>query len=189
MKKEPVLILAAFFFALGAFVLLQPENEITGKVVLDEGTEEPLKTCRTVNVPYEEYQTITVLEEYEGEASEQLPLEFDAFLKTGELYDPPNYGTSAWLTVKNADQESGYFTASITFEGEEPVVREKPKQFLEPGQEFEFYAQHVTGFDTPVTVSYEVKPTFKIVRVMKNLTKPVQKQVAVVKYRKEEVCD
>src|SRR3989344_1912452 len=163
LNKKDYLIAGVISIVLiiGGLFLFNNDNNITGFAIAD-----PIKTCKTVSVPYE------VQEEY------QVPLKYEVLerTKTNTLK-----GFDLWtigiVRLRNVDSETGMFTVEQTFKTLDSEKTLKSSNYVMPGEVKEFRNEFDIDLGEDVTISYKVIPD------KKTLTR------TVTKYRQEERCD
>ena len=191
MRKESVVVVGSLIIALSFIAFLQPPFSVTGRVVDDILVEDV--TCKIVSTPYEEYQTITSQETYEENVVSERALTYEllsqkVYSQVEGIYSEDT--VHGFINISNNDVVGGDFKIIISFSSR-GVVRDSHSltRFLSPG---EYFSMNKGFFDVrygDVSVSFEVIPEVKSIISKNVVTKPVERVVAVQKFRDVEVCD
>ncbi|MBR9679220.1 MAG: hypothetical protein GON13_03050 [Nanoarchaeota archaeon] len=188
MKKEPLFIFGAFMFALGAFVFLENDVELTGHAVLDNVPE---VVCKTIQVSYEDSDTIIVQEEYVDTVLEETPLSYDVVRESDyPLIINNQLGRFSIFGVKNLDSQSSNFVIRMIFSEESGESEEFVfSKILREGEVLQRDVFFVSDNPSKVSVSYFVETGYKLVSVEKVLTREVELPILISKVRSEEICE
>ena len=182
MKKEYFMVASALLITIASAFLIKP-GDITGRAVLEAGSESV--ACTIVKTPYEEYDTITYQESSQETVNEARDLSYKVLdQRVGEQEGV----IFAVLEVLNTDVLSGNFKFSISFfkESETPI-HFSIDEILAPQKSFRWVKD--SPFSGLVDVSFTVEPEIKTISTTRTITTPVERIVAVQKYRDEEVCN
>ena len=128
----------------------------------------PIKTCKTVDVPYQVAEEYDVNLKYEVvEASRTTT--FKGFLDVWAL---------GIVKVRNVDSETGTFTVTQFFKTLERGEKSfQSSQYIMPGETKEFEEEYDITTGEDFTVQYRVIPGTK------------KETRTVTKYKQEEICD
>jgi len=158
-------IILAFALMLALSLLLAACDSGTGSTIRFTS---PIKTCKTVDVPYQ------VTEEYDV----NLKYEVVETLKTPTLKGILDVWAVGIVKVRNVDSETGTFTVIQTFKTlEDGETSLKSTQYIMPGETKEFEEEYDISAGEDFTVKYQIIPgTKKETRI-------------VTKYKQEERCE
>ncbi len=183
-------VLAALL-VLGVFALTQGGNGTTGLAI-----QNPLKTCKMVEVPYQEQEAYEEQEPYDAIEEYQVPLKYEA----KGYKDVTDHGFDYWarstVKVRNVDSETGEFTVQQWFKTKDGESKKfSSSQYIIPGETKEF----IQEYNIEPGYTFEPENFFDsyhdVFPPQKTLTRTVTKYKTVTKYRTvtnyrtEEKCD
>lgn len=128
----------------------------------------PIKTCKTVDVPYQ------VTEEYD------VPLKYEVAdaSKTTTFKGVLDVWAVGIVKIRNVDSETASFTVTQMFKTlEDEETSSKSTQYIMPGETKEFREEYDITSGEDFTVQYQVIPGTK------------KETRTVTKYRQEEQCE
>ncbi|MEK6900587.1 MAG: hypothetical protein AABX05_05670 [Nanoarchaeota archaeon] len=183
--------IVATLIIMGIFVFMKSEDNFTGLAI-----QNPIKTCKQVEVPYEVQEAYEEQEPYQALEEYQVPLKYEA----DGYKDATTHGFDYWarstIKVRNVDSETGQFTVQQWFKTKDGESQKfSSSQYIMPGETKEF----VQEYDIDQGYTFEPENFFdsyhNVFPPQKTLTRTVTKYKTVTKYRTvtnykmEEKCE
>jgi len=176
----------AALLILGVFAFTRGGDGTTGLAI-----KNPLKTCKMVEVPYEEQEAYEEQEPYDAIEEYQVPLKYEVVSAT-EDWTSSNFDYYKTLTVnvRNMDSETGLFTVQMFFQTlNDPESMKENTQYIMPGETKVFFAKYDSDLGEDVSTRYTVLPGEKTLTKIVTKYKTITKYMTVTKYKMEEKCD
>jgi hypothetical protein len=173
-------------------------NTPTGEVTLSNEEsadstfklQSPIKTCRMVEVPYEEQEAYIDQEPYQATEEYQENLKYEV---VRHKPDTTLHGFDVWATgdidVRNVDSETGTFTVEQSFRTLAGTRSYSSSQYIMPGETKNFHQEHDIDRDDKFELSYSVIPGQKTLTRQVTRFRDVTKYRTVTKTRQEEQCN
>lgn len=151
----------------------------------------PIQTCKTVDVPYEELEPYIEQEPYQAIEEYQVDLKFEVIEAKSST---TLHGFDVWavstVKVKNVDSETGMFTIQQWFKKfEKESEKFSSNEYIMPGETKEFVQEYDVDAGEKWSSYHQVFPGQKTLTKTVTKYRDVTKYQMITKYRQEEVCE
>lgn len=149
----------------------------------------PLKSCRMVDVPYEDLESYTTSEPYQATEEYTVDLKYENTAKSSTSNTNFDVKAVGEVSIRNVDSETGRFAVSQTF-----TTLKRPSQtlttsyYIMPGETKTFEEEYDIDFGEDFKMTYIVTPGQKTLIRQVTAYRDVTAYRTVTKYREEEQC-